>query len=100
MAVLPPVTATARWEAMTDPNVSTAEGKVTPQDAYVSLLTRSGHFGEAGPPPSIPRLGPVPTAEALRALAEAPKDEVPNSVRLSVLYDLARRGFPDRVLVA
>ena len=96
MAVLPPVTGTARWEAMTDPNVSTAEGKVTPQDAYVSLLTRSGHFGEAGPPPSIPRLGPVPTAEALRALAEAPKDEVPNSVRLSVLYDLARREFPDR----
>lgn len=81
---------------MTDPEVNHEEGTAEPQDAYVSLLTRSGHFGDAGPPPTIPRLGPVPTAAALRALADAPKDEVPNSVRLSVLYGLARHGFPDR----
>ena len=38
---------------------------------------------------------PLPTAEALRALTDAPKDEIPNSARLSVLYDLAREDFPD-----
>ncbi len=83
---------------MTDPEVGHGEGTVAPQDAYVSLLTRSGHFGASGPPPSIPQLRPVPTEEALRALADAPQNEVPNSVRLSVLYDLARQGFPDRDL--
>jgi hypothetical protein len=81
---------------MTDPKVSTADGTVTPHDAYVSLLTRSGHFGNEGPPPALPQLRPVETSEALRAFAEAPTNEVPNSVRLSVLYDLARQGFPDR----
>src|SRR5918993_1447479 len=90
------VTGTARWDGMTDPKVSTADGTVTPHDAYVSLLTRSGHFGNEGPPPALPQLRPVETSEALRAFAEAPTNEVPNSVRLSVLYDLAREGFPDR----
>ena len=83
---------------MKDPTESPEDGVVTPQDAYVSLLTRSGHFGDEGPPPSIPQLRPVPTEEALQALADAPENEVPNAVRLSVLYDLARRGFPDRDL--
>ena len=81
---------------MTDPPVSGGDGTVTPEDAYVSLLTRAGHFGKDGPPPSIPQLRPVPTQDALSALADAPKAEVPNGVRLSVLYDLARQGFPDR----
>ena len=40
----------------------------------------------------------MPTQDALSALADAPKAEVPNGVRLSVLYDLARGGFPDRDL--
>jgi hypothetical protein len=80
---------------MTDPSESPEAGVVTPQDAYVSLLIRSGHFGDATPP-SLPGLGPVPTADALRALTDAPKDEIPSSVRIAVLYDLARQGFPNR----
>ena len=79
---------------MTDPTKSPGDGAVTPQDAYVSLLTRAGHFGDAGPP--SPGWRPTPTADALRALTEAPKDEIPNSVRIAVLYDLARQGLPDR----
>jgi hypothetical protein len=80
---------------MTDPTKSPEDGAVTPQDAYVSLLTRAGHFGDDGPP-SPPGWRPTPTSVALRALTEAPKDEIPNSVRLAVLYDLAREDFPDR----
>ena len=61
----------------------------------MSLLTRAGHFGDDGPP-SPPGWRLPPTADALRALTESPKDEIPNSVRIAVLYDLAREGFPDR----
>ena len=80
---------------MKDPTESPEYGAVTPQDAYVNLLTRAGHFGDAGPP-SLPGWRRIPTPDALRALTESPKDEIPNSVRISVLYDLAREGFPDR----
>ena len=80
---------------MSDPMASSAGGSVTSQDAYVSLLTRAGHFGDEGPP-SPPGWRPTPTSDALRALTESPKDEIPNSVRIAVLYDLARQDFPDR----
>ena len=80
---------------MTDTTTSPKDGALSAQNAYVSLLSRSGHFGDVGPPP-LPGLRPLPTAEALRALTDAPKDEIPNSARLSVLYDLAREDFPDR----
>ena len=80
---------------MTDPTTTPEAGEVTPQDAHVSLLARAGHFGTAGLP-TDPGFRPLPTADALRALTEAPKEEVPNSARISLLYDLARRGFPDR----
>ena len=77
----------------TDTTTSPKDGALSPQNAYVSLLSRSGHFGDVGPPP-LPGLRPLPTAEALRALTDAPKDEIPNSARISVLYDLAREDFP------
>ena len=69
---------------MKDPTKTAEDGAVTPQDAYVSLLTRTGHFGGAEPP-SIPGLRPLPTAEALRLMTDAPKKEIPNSVRIDVL---------------
>ena len=37
----------------------------------------------------------MPTSEALGILADAPEDEIPNSVRIAILYDLARQGYPD-----
>lgn len=80
---------------MTDPSKDPERGAVTPHEAYVSLLTRSGHFGDAGPPPFLPGLRAVPTSEALSILADAPEDEIPNSVRIAILYDLARQGYPD-----
>ena len=79
---------------MADPTHSPEDGAVSPQQAYVSLLARSGHFG--GVDPSLPGFRPLPTSEALRALTDAPKDEVPHSVRIAILFELAGQHFPDR----
>jgi hypothetical protein len=73
-----------------------SDGKgVTPDEAYVALLANSGHFDDLDPG-RIPGFRPLETSTALRALTDASKDEIPNSVRIAVLYDLARRQYPDR----
>lgn len=43
---------------------------------------------------TVPGLRPLPPATALRTVAGAPKDQIPESARLSLLYDLARADFP------
>ena len=81
---------------MTEPQVSDGDGPSRPRTRTSASCTRSGHFGEAGPPPSLPSCGRCRRRRRCAPSRDAPKDEVPNSVRLAVLYDLARQGFPDR----
>jgi len=62
--------------------------------AVLSLHAMSGAFKgvDLG---VLPEFRSSSTATALRAVAEAPEDEVPISARLSVLFDLAKAQFPD-----
>ena len=62
--------------------------------ALISLHARAG--GDGLPDPGlIPEFRRMGTGAALRAVADAPVEEIPVSARLGVLGDLARAGFPE-----
>ncbi len=64
-------------------------------DALIGLHVLSGAYGEIDTG-VLPGFRPISPAAALRAVAEAPDDEIPLSARVAVLHDLARARFPHR----
>lgn len=65
----------------------------TPHHALVDLHALAGTLGPIDPG-GVPGFRPTPPATALRAVAEAPEEEIPVSARLAILHDLARADFP------
>ena len=71
-----------------------ADQEAEAHHALVGLHAAAGAFGDLDPG-ALPGFRPSPLAAALRAVAEAPEEDIPVSARLSVLHDLARADFPD-----
>ena len=80
---------------MTD--VPTDPGADQGADAHQALIGLHDLAGTFGPVDTgnLPGFNFTPSDAAMRAVAEAPKEEIPVSARLAVLHDLARADFPD-----
>jgi hypothetical protein len=61
--------------------------------ALIALHALAGTLGDVDPG-EHPGFRPTSPAEALRAVAQAPEEEIPVSARLAVLHDLARADMP------
>jgi hypothetical protein len=81
--------------SMTDrpPDSEVDHDSETRHHALVGLHAIAGAFGDIDPG-TLPGFRPSSPGTALRAVAEAPENEIPVSARLAVLHDLARAGFP------
>jgi len=80
---------------MTDrpPDSEVEQDSETRHHALVGLHAIAGAFGDIDPE-DLPGFRPSTPGTALRAVAEAPEDEIPVSARLAVLHDLAVKDFP------